>query len=302
MKFGQGSAAGISLKLPPLDRDPLASLPGRSYPEIRLGAPVWGCAGWKGTLYPAQAKPADFLKHYSRALAAIELNATFYGIPPQERLLKWVRETPEHFHFCPKLPRAISHGSDPKTQREVFNRFWEEFETLGTRWGISFLQLPETLDTRGMKVLEKLLPHKPEHRSLAIEFRHPSWFEDHTLIAEAKGLLEFYRCTPVISDTLAKRHSLHQSYVGDHAFIRFLGTEDESPDMERLRDWAARLKKLGELGIQKIYFFVHQPHEEFAAVTLARFSETLEEIKEVQLHSPVKLYSEVRTFIGRRRS
>jgi uncharacterized protein YecE (DUF72 family) len=293
MKFGQGEARGVSMKLPPLDKDPLSPSRSRGRPEILLGAPVWGCAGWKGSLYPENAKTADFLTYYARALPAIELNATFYGIPPRERLEKWAAQTPEGFLFCPKLPRAVSHSAAVKTRMEVLARFWNEFQVLGSRWGLSFLQLPETFDTRAMKVLEGLLKEKPEGASLAIEFRHPDWFSEHALISEARGLLEFYACVPVISDTLAKRHSLHQSFVGREAMVRFLGTEDPASDQARLSEWSKRLEELGDEGVERVYFFVHQPREEFAAETLARFSEVLAASTKLSLRQEVQLHSEI---------
>jgi uncharacterized protein YecE (DUF72 family) len=293
MKFGQGDSQGVSLKLPPLDRDPLrADTPAQGKLELLLGAPVWGCAGWRGTLYPEKARPSDFLKHYAAALPTIELNATFYGIPTRERLLKWSAETPENFRFCPKVPRGVSHSSDLKTRLEVFERFWNEFEVLGPRWGLSFLQLPETFDTRSLRTLETLLKNKPETRSLAVEFRHASWFADHALIGEAKGLLEFYGSSSVISDTLAKRHTLHQSFIGDEALVRFLGTEDPVSDKARLVEWAERMESLPSLGTKRVSFFVHQPHEEFAAETLARFSEYILERNKLRFDKPVSLFSE----------
>ncbi|MEO5668048.1 MAG: DUF72 domain-containing protein [Bdellovibrionota bacterium] len=294
MKFGQGDSHGVSRKLPPLDRDPLrASAPATSAKlEVLLGAPIWGCAGWKGTLYPEKARVADFLKHYGEALPAIELNATFYGIPTADRLEKWAADTPETFKFCPKVPRGASHSSDMKTRLEVFDRFWKEFEVLGSRWGLSFLQLPETFDTRSLRVLETLLKHKPEQAALAVEFRHPGWFSDHALISEAKGLLEFYNVTATISDTLAKRHSLHQSFVSSETMIRFLGTEDPTSDMPRLTEWVDRLEEVSALGVKRAYVFIHQPHEEFCAETLARLSDLILTRPALHLAKPVKLFSE----------
>jgi uncharacterized protein YecE (DUF72 family) len=294
MKFGQGDSRGVSRKLPPLDRDPLRPAPAGPLEtlEVILGAPVWGCAGWKGTLYPEKARAQDFLKHYAEALPAIELNATFYGIPTRERLEKWADETPRDFLFCPKVARGVSHSNDLKTRLEVFDRFWKEFEVLGSRWGLSFMQLPETFDTRSLKTLEALLRNKPEERPLAVEFRHPSWFENHALIPEAKGLLDFYATSAVISDTLAKRHTLHQSFVGKTLTLRFLGEENPEFDLPRLKDWVKRLSELPELGVRRVYFFVHQPNEQFCAETLARLSDFVREQPALRLRKAVRLHSE----------
>src|SRR5512141_3228628 len=74
-----------------------------------IGCPIWSFKGWVGNFYPADTKPAEFLREYSRRVTTIEGNTTFYAVPAQKTVEGWVAETPETFRFCPKVPKAISH-------------------------------------------------------------------------------------------------------------------------------------------------------------------------------------------------
>jgi uncharacterized protein YecE (DUF72 family) len=76
--------------------------------SLYLGCPIWSFKGWVGSFFPKGTKPADFLWEYDRRLNTVEGNTTFYATPSPEKLARWVKETPETFRFCPKLPRAIS--------------------------------------------------------------------------------------------------------------------------------------------------------------------------------------------------
>jgi uncharacterized protein YecE (DUF72 family) len=294
MKFGQGEAHGISLKLP---ETALAAKiapktpPSKAPLKIILGAPIWGCAGWKGSLYPENAKPNDFLLHYARALGAIELNATFYGFPPQERIKKWAEQTPADFKFCPKLPRGVSNSKELVTRKEIFERFWKEFSTLEQKLGPSFIQFSETTGPNSIPEIEELLVLKPPQHKLAVEFRHPEFFDENKLIPELQVLLEKHHCIAVISDTLAKRYSLHQFYSQDFAFVRFLGAENPEQDLFRLTQWTNKLEELAQKGLKEVYFFVHQPNEVHAAETLAEFSQLCQSKKSLMLDKPIELFS-----------
>jgi uncharacterized protein YecE (DUF72 family) len=54
--------------------------------DSSLTGPYVGTSGfsfptWKGGFYPADAKPADFLRLYAARLPSVELNNTFYRLP-----------------------------------------------------------------------------------------------------------------------------------------------------------------------------------------------------------------------------
>src|SRR5216683_3568893 len=50
-------------------------------PTIRIGTSAFTAAGWSGTFYPKNLKPADYLPYYAHHFDAVEIDSTFYGAP-----------------------------------------------------------------------------------------------------------------------------------------------------------------------------------------------------------------------------
>src|SRR5207248_7841504 len=113
---------------------------------------------------------ADFLRRYAERLPAVELNATFYQLPSEERLEAWAAATPPGFRFAVKVNRRISHSG----RIELLPTFCERVRTLGERLGPLLLQLPPTRP-RDDGLLGLLLGSFDPELRVAVEFRHDSW-------------------------------------------------------------------------------------------------------------------------------
>ena len=48
---------------------------------LRVGTSSWSHEDWRGTVYPAGAKPGEFLRHYAEKYSTVEIDATWYRIP-----------------------------------------------------------------------------------------------------------------------------------------------------------------------------------------------------------------------------
>ena len=72
---------------------------------IRVGVGGWTFPPWRGVFYPPKLPHAHELHYASRALAAIEVNGTFYGSQKPETFRKWASETPDGFVFSLKALR-----------------------------------------------------------------------------------------------------------------------------------------------------------------------------------------------------
>jgi uncharacterized protein YecE (DUF72 family) len=146
-----------------------AGMSGYSYPR------------WKGSFYPDDARPADFLEHYAKRLATVEINNTFYHFPSQKVVAGWKDQTPAHFRFAVKVHRRITHLSrlSPATRDQVIE-FVERCGQLATRLACILFQLPPNFARDDAK-LESLLGTLPAGPRYAIEFRHESWFADDVL-------------------------------------------------------------------------------------------------------------------------
>ncbi len=145
--------------------------------SLYLGCPVWSYKGWLGRFYPEGTKQSDFLREYSRRLTTVEGNTTFYAVPKVETLARWAEEMPATFRFCPKLPRAVSHAGPLQEHIEEELAFIQLMGQLGTRLGPMFLQLPPSYSPQRLEDLRSFLEAWPADVRLAVEVRHPKWFE-----------------------------------------------------------------------------------------------------------------------------
>jgi uncharacterized protein YecE (DUF72 family) len=72
--------------------------------SIRLGTQGWNYPAWSGPLYPAGTRPSEFLSIYARAFNTVEVDSTFYAIPPARTVRDWAARTPAGFKFALKMP------------------------------------------------------------------------------------------------------------------------------------------------------------------------------------------------------
>jgi len=83
--------------------------------NIRAGCQGWNYEDWttkaggEKIFYPRGTKSGEMLGLYSEIFETIEVDSTFYAVPPISVFENWYRKTPENFTFSLKLPQEISH-------------------------------------------------------------------------------------------------------------------------------------------------------------------------------------------------
>jgi uncharacterized protein YecE (DUF72 family) len=246
-------------------------------PAVRVGCPIWAQRKWIGKVYPLDAKPADFLRHYSRQFGTIELNVTHYRIPTPEAVIEWRDQTPPGFRFCPKWPQEISHHRGLQDCEELTALFCDSLSRLGDRLGTSFLQLPPGFAPRQLPTLKRFLQGVPRDFPVCVEFREPGWFADHALIPEALDALEELGAGTVITEVAGRRDAAHVSLTLPRTLIRFVGNSLHPSDYERVDAWIPRLKLWLDNGIRELDICVHQTDNvlepEFAKYFVERLNE-----------------------------
>jgi uncharacterized protein YecE (DUF72 family) len=198
--------------------------------KLYLGCPIWSFKGWLGSFYPEGTKPSDFLREYARRLTTVEGNTTFYAAPGPEKLASWAEEMPETFRFCPKLPRTISHAGPLQEHIEEAQAFIQVMRWLGTRLGPMFLQLPPRYAPRLLDDLGAFLRAWPAGIPLAVEVRHPQWFESphqDNLI----GLLTELEKARVVIDTRPIRSLSGDPVLEGSVYQRMLEARERKPDL-----------------------------------------------------------------------
>ena len=154
--------------------------------SIRIGCSGWNYASWKDEFY--EGKPARlWLQHYARYFDTVEVNNTFYRLPLESSVARWVAETPSDFLFTIKASRYLTHIKRLTDLRAGLKRYYERVEPLvrSPKLGPVLWQLPPTFkrdDDRLRDALEALPPGRH-----AFEFRHPDLVREAGLRAAARA-------------------------------------------------------------------------------------------------------------------
>jgi uncharacterized protein YecE (DUF72 family) len=254
--------------------------------EIYVGAPAWGVKDWVGKIYPPKTPTKDYLKFYAQAFNCIELNTSYYRLPSPKNIEDWKAETGSEFLFCPKVTKEISHlggMNNPFIVQEYFEGIRQFLPNLG----ITFLQLNETFSPLAINELAKFLQLIPDDINVAVEFRHSDWFKPQQKIF---NYLEQKNVATVITDTAGNREIMHCKLTSDTAMIRFVGNELHHTDFSRIDSWITKLQEWKELGLKRVYFFVHEADEIACPEVANYFNEKAEaaglaQIKEMKFYN-----------------
>jgi uncharacterized protein YecE (DUF72 family) len=278
MDFGKlPSVEGVNFTLPPEPPQNVAYAAAwtrAEHPAVYLGATGYNMKDWAGKWYPAGAKEKDFLRHYGAQFNTIEHNTTHYRIPDFATVARWREETPDDFRFCPKIPQTISHARDLGINSGQIALFCDAIRELGPKLGVCFLQLPPHFSTHYGALLMRFLDVFPADIPLAVEVRHPSFFEANADAETYFTLLNERNIATVITDVAGRRDVCHMRLTARRVLIRFVGNDLHPTDYSRVRDWSPRLKNWFDAGLEAAYFFTHEPDNLQAPALAAYCAET----------------------------
>jgi uncharacterized protein YecE (DUF72 family) len=143
---------------------------------IRIGTSGFIYEHWRHRFYPPTARGSE-LELYARTFDTVELNVTFYRMPPSSTFRSWAARVPEGFLFAVKASRYLTHVRRLKEPRPSVELLVERASELGCHLGPVLIQLPPDLEL-DLVGLEQTLDAFPAGIRLAVEPRHPSWFVD----------------------------------------------------------------------------------------------------------------------------
>jgi uncharacterized protein YecE (DUF72 family) len=195
------------------------------------------------------------LEHYAGRLNGVEINGSFYRMPPAPTLEKWAAATPPEFRFCMKASRGLTYSAEAFDKVGLARLFAERVAPLGTRRGPLLLQFPP-VRRLNVTLLDSLLGALG--LGVACEFRDASWFTDETY-----AVIRAHRGALVVTDE-EKWPRAPVLGLGPFAYFRLRRPYTAGA----LEEWAAIISSAAGAHDDVHVYFKHDPQAPRLALRL----------------------------------
>jgi uncharacterized protein YecE (DUF72 family) len=236
--------------------------------DIRIGTSGFHYKHWKGPFYPQKTPASAMLNFYTQHFDTVELNNSFYRLPPVSAFDCWRDVTPESFVFAVKASRFITHNKKLKDPENAVDNLLTRAARLGHKLGPVLFQLPPKWRVNPER-LRNLLEILPRDVRYAFEFRELSWMNSQVF----RILREFNAAFCIYE--LAGYHS-PLSTTADFAYVRLHGPESGkyqgSYSEERLSQWARQIESWAK-ELKAIYVYFDNDQVGYAAANALRLRE-----------------------------
>jgi uncharacterized protein YecE (DUF72 family) len=221
---------------------------------ILLGTSGFYYDDWIGPVYPKELPRIQWLPFIAEQVDTIELNVTYYRVPPLRTVAGWVERTPDDFLFSVKAHRSLTHerkDPDYPAYKAALSPLIEsgKLACVLAQFPHSFHPNPATREY--LLGLREGLADLP----VVVEFRDRDWVNDETFdVLEELGLGFCSVDEPQLRGLMPPVARL----TGPLAYVRFHGRNaakwwnhmhaweryDYSYTEEELREWVEKLRKL----------------------------------------------------------
>jgi uncharacterized protein YecE (DUF72 family) len=201
--------------------------------KLYAGASGFSYPSWKGEFYPADAKPEDFLRLYAERVNAVELNNTFYRVPPEDQFDRWAAQVPDGFRFAVTASRRLTSFG----RVEGVDEFCRMARRMGDRLGPLRFKVPQARDDGFLRLL---LDAVDPGVQVAIDFRHDSWDD------------------PEVTAQLDERGVARAGAWDGAATFRYIRLREPPYDDEALAALADEIRLLLAAGVDVYDFFRHE--------------------------------------------
>jgi len=147
---------------------------------IKIGLTGWGD---HPSIYRTNSTRRDRLFDYSSHFPIVELDTSFYAIPSQQNIEKWINETPDTFQFIVKAYQGMTGHLRDENPYESRNEMFEAFRQCASTFqkanklAMILVQFPPWFDCSVKNVnYIRFVKQQLEDFPIAIEFRNRTWY------------------------------------------------------------------------------------------------------------------------------
>ena len=240
--------------------------------KIEIGTSGYSFKGWIGPFY-AEGTPSNrLLEYYSKHFPVVEINTTYYGIPPSRGFQGMADQVPEDFGFYVKVHQDVTHKrQEPEQSLKQVHQAVESLRERNMLRGFlaqfpySFKKNPPTREyiVRLSDVWRKW------QEPVFVEFRHQSWFkpivyqsmENHNLgfvNVDLPPLPRLPGATAEVTNNIGyvRFHGRNTGkWWGDHGDLRY----DYEYSTDELQEWLPKINEMTQKA-RKVVIFMNNCH------------------------------------------
>lgn len=216
-----------------------------------IGTSGWSYKHWEnGAFYPPKMPPGEHLEFFAQHFPTVEINYSYYQLPPRKTFELWNRKSPPGFLFAVKGSRYLTHMKKLKDPEEPLERLLHNAGGLGRKLGPVLFQFPRqwNIDLERLRQFFDALRAYPKHR-YAFEFRNQSWLtaDVYACLRDNNAAL----CLPI-----GWGIPLDIQTTADWTYIRFHGGErSHFFEDDELAPWAKRIREWRDGGLDSYSYF-----------------------------------------------
>jgi uncharacterized protein YecE (DUF72 family) len=234
----------------------------------RKGRLYVGTSGWSydwDAFYPPDLPAREHLRYFSRRFRTVEINYSFYHLPRPSTYESWAEQTPRGFVFSIKLSRFITHIKRLSGVKAELEKFLAGASSLGPKLGPILVQLPPSLKLDPSR-LEAFFEEARAAREeaglgrpirLAVEFRHPSWFELPGM-SRTLDILGDHKAAFVLAQSSRYPYADSEPVTSNFMYLRFHGPDRMFASQygeEKLQRWARGVIRWLDDGLDVFAYF-----------------------------------------------
>lgn len=236
-----------------------------------------------GNFYSSGLAPGEWLEYYVTQFNTVEVDSTFYAIPPRSRVQRWAEVAPDGFEFALKVPQVITHEKSLRDCGAEMNEFLDVISVLEDHLGPVLFQFPYSFKPDRLSDLLSFVDALPHHKfRFAVEIRNRAWFK-----------------SPLMDELTSRRLPLclvdhpwmprKTDITGPYVYVRFLGDQEKITEFghtqfDRTKDlqWWAEAAQEWVLRRVPIYAFFNNHFAGHGPTDARMFSEILRQLRERQ--------------------
>lgn len=228
--------------------------------KLYVGLSGFSYKPWQGEgrFYPADLKQKDFFAYYAERFPTVEMDSTWYRMPPENGVQNWIKQAPAGFKYTFKMHRDVSHlrrlkGEEAIASLKFFLKRLKPALDAGLV-GCVYVQLPPNLRKTDDRLADFLtnLPRTAEESTTpvpwAMEWRHESWDND-----EVAELMRSHDIAFVATD-----NDETKGVMRDTGSLIYARMRREAYTDEQLDEWAAWFQKGLDGGKDVYVMFKHE--------------------------------------------